>query len=195
MGKVGVIQGKGINDVVWPVYTKVGGKYITEPSYVCFKNMYKRCYHKSEHEYHPLYLGCEVSDEWINYSVFHEWFKDRYKPGYQLDKDILIPGNKIYSPETCVMIPQSLNKFITDRVSARGEWPLGVYLHRPTGKFRAQCSNPFNNKREHIGLFIDAHEAHLAWKRRKHELACQYADQLQDDLLAEALRSKYRGDI
>ena len=111
--------------------------------------------------------------------------------GKQLDKDILCVGNKIYSPETCAFVDITTNHFTTDRKSGRGNWPLGVDLHSASTKFRAQCSNRILGYSEHLGYFDCPNKAHLAWKRRKHELACQLADLQSDSRVAAALRIRY----
>jgi hypothetical protein len=109
----------------------------------------------------------------------------------QLDKDVLVPGNKVYSPFTCVFLPRHLNLFMTDSGAARGKWPIGVSWYKSRGKLRAICCNPFTGANEYLGLFSCPNEAHEAWRRRKHELACQYADQQTDPRIAAALRSRY----
>lgn len=109
----------------------------------------------------------------------------------ELDKDLIIPGNKIYSPETCAFVTPELNKFLTERSSARGDWPLGVQWSKSSRKFITHCNNPFSSKEEYLGLFDCPEEAHVAWRKRKHELALIYASQQADPRIAEALSIRY----
>jgi len=111
--------------------------------------------------------------------------------GKALDKDLLVKGNKLYSPETCVFIPESLNCFILESEANRGEYPIGVYWDKEANKYKAQCNNPFTRKKESLGRFLDPNEAYLAWKAKKHEHALRYADQQTDSRIAEALRTRY----
>jgi len=111
--------------------------------------------------------------------------------GNELDKDIIVVGNKVYSPDTCAFISQATNIFTIDSSAARGKWPIGVSFNSRDGKFQAQCGNPITKKRESIGYFSCPDKAHLAWKKRKHELACQLADMQSDIRVAEALRLRY----
>lgn len=111
--------------------------------------------------------------------------------GKQLDKDLLVKGNKFYSPENCVFVDRVTNSFTIDRGANRGVWPLGVSFDKRDVKFRAQCSNPFTKKNENLGYFTCSDEAHQAWKKRKHELACQLADLQTDKRVAAALRTRY----
>ena len=77
--------------------------------------MYNRCYSKAFQESHPWYKGCTVCDEWLDpehgLGRFAKWCNENYyivegEGTTQLDKDILIPGNKIYSPDTCIFVPK-----------------------------------------------------------------------------------------
>jgi hypothetical protein len=113
--------------------------------------------------------------------------------GKQLDKDLLGAENKEYGPNNCVFVPQIVNSFLIGRCNGCGEFPLGVTSNKKVRKFIAQCWNPFTTKREHLGYFDCPNQAHLAWKRRKHELACQLADSehVTDERVAQALRTRY----
>ena len=85
----------------------------TIKSYSVWTSMLKRCYSDKCQKKQPTYKGCCVCEEWLNYSNFKKWFNDNYYEieGEQmnLDKDILVKGNKIYSPETCVFVPKKIN--------------------------------------------------------------------------------------
>ena len=155
--------------------------------------MLRRCYSSKYQENRPTYAGCAVTPEWHSFSVFRQWMINQDWNGKDLDKDILKPGNKIYGPDTCVFVSARLNGFILDCAAARGKWPIGVRRHDILGKFEARCRNPFTGKRDHIGYFKDAEEAHKAWRKRKHALACDYADQQTDPRIANALRNRYAG--
>ena len=81
--------------------------------YVIWDNMVQRC--KS----HINYTDIVVCEEWLNFSNFTEWMESNYNPetmqGWHLDKDILVKGNKIYSPKTCCFVPQEINKTFTTK--------------------------------------------------------------------------------
>lgn len=112
--------------------------------------------------------------------------------GKHLDKDVLVLGNKHYSPETCAFIDHRLNSFITSDIQApRGSLAVGVSWRHKNQRFQARCVNPFTQKRESLGLFPTEAEAHEAWRKRKHELACQYATLQTDPRVADALTRRY----
>ena len=111
--------------------------------------------------------------------------------GKSLDKDIISPGSKLYSPDTCAFVLKATNNFVIASDASRGEYPTGVYLSKPTGKYLAQCNNPFTRKQESLGYFLTPEEAHEAWRKRKHELAQLVAARESDLRIVEALKKKY----
>lgn len=193
------VYGVGINDAVHNIvkFAIVGGKRKQVwlcPFYSTWRGMLKRCYCKKEHQRYPTYKCCSVCDEWLIFSNFKAWMEKQDWEGKHLDKDLLVINNKCYSPDHCIFVDHKINIFVTDSGGARGEYMIGVSWHKASGKFRASCGNPFTGRYEHLGLFTDELEAHLAWKARKHELACELADSdlVTDERLAEALRNRYK---
>jgi len=140
-----LVCGVGFNDS--DVVTKC------DPFYSRWKGMLVRCYSAKYHAKRPTYIGCTVCDEWLTFSNFKSWMEKQDWKGKELDKDILVIGNKLYSPELCVFVTKLTNSFILDRASSRGSYPLGVYFDKKEGKIRAICKNPFSGKCEHLGYF------------------------------------------
>jgi hypothetical protein len=108
-----------------------------------------------------------------------------------LDKDIIVPGSKLYSPDTCAFVRATTNLFVTASDACRGDYPIGVDFHKPTGKYRAQCGNHFSGKNENLGYYSTPEEAHEAWRKRKHELAQLVAAKESDPRVVEALKKRY----
>jgi hypothetical protein len=155
--------------------------------YNVWLHMINRCNLGSRsQQVNSTYVGCEVTDEWRNYDNFHGWlmsnkyFNMRCANGhwYQLDKDLKIRGNKLYSPETCLFIPRSINTFLTKRNKLRGEYLIGVYKY--ANKYRAMISNPLTGKNEHIGLFESEIDAFNAYKDRKENISRVLAINLKE---------------
>lgn len=96
-------------------------------------DMIKRVKSERYLEKYPSYEGCSVSDEWKRSSDFKRWMSSQIWEGLELDKDILFPGNKVYSSKTCCFVPKYLNYLFLARDSCRGEYPLGV-KQRPLDK-------------------------------------------------------------
>ena len=199
-----LVYGVGVNDLGYMTQikeevTKNGGKRIWKTVFLCkyytaWKNMLKRCYSKKYLESRPSYTGTSVCSEWLSATAFKKWMEKQDWHGKCLDKDIIVPGSRLYSPETCAFVLTATNLFVTARDSSRGEYPIGVHLFKPTGKYRAQCENPFTGKNEHLGLFLSQEEAHEAWRKRKHELAQLVAARESDPRVVEALKKRYSFD-
>lgn len=188
------VFGVAINDVSPVTHSTTGGRSQPIPSYRRWQNMLNRCYNKSELIRFPTYQGCSVCNEWLRFSKFHDWYNSQYKEeGWHLDKDIILPGNKVYSPETCVFVSSRLNGFVHENKRTQGKYMLGVTWHKRIKKFHAQCTDPFPEYpiRISIGYFDDELEAHIEWRKTKHDLACKYADIVHDQRLAKALRERY----
>ena len=195
-----LVCGVGFNDADYVVQKReaiiVTGKQSRKivwfcPYYRTWKSMLNRCYSTKFHERQPTYKGCSVSEEWLTFSVFKNWMEKQDWQDNQLDKDLLIEGNKVYSPETCVFVSGMVNSFTVDGGASRGEWPIGVYWDKGSNKFKSQCRNPITNKKEYLGLFTCEQEAHQAWVRRKMELAKELAAIQTDPRVAEALINRY----
>ncbi len=154
-------------------------------TYYVWKNMIQRCYCHETQIKHPTYKDCTVCPEWHDYQVFAEWYTNHeyYGLGYQLDKDLLNQGNKIYSPDTCCLVPKELNILLNDSAKARGEYPQGVSFHKKSGKYCAQIN--INGKRKHIGLFICPDKAYIAYKVAKEHYVKQKANEWRDRIAPE----------
>lgn len=198
-----LIYGIGINDAKYSIsikkeLEKVNGKRRREvvwqcPYYFKWTDMLRRCYSEKFKHKHTTYKDCTVCQEWLTFSTFRKWMETQDWINKDLDKDILILGNKEYAPDKCVFIEQKVNKFLTDRVNNRGEYLIGCYWNKERGKFQAGCNNIFSGKLEYLGRFDTEIEAHLAWKKRKHELAFQLADSeyVTDERVRRRLRTRY----
>lgn len=188
------VHGVGINDADYVVQRNVvvDGKRKQEwrcPYYSAWAEMLKRCYSETYHKKRPTYIGCTITEEWETFTNFKVWMEAQDWDGKQLDKDLLVKGNKEYSPSTCVFVTRAVNLFMTDRGADRGDLPLGVSRNR--GKYIAYCSNPFTKKQECLGLFSCPEEAHTAWKAKKAEHAKSLAEEQTDERVKKALLERY----
>lgn len=186
-----LVYGIGLNDADYAVGPKIDGRQIICPFYRVWRSMIERCYDHKSHAKYPTYICCSVCPEWLRFSAFKAWMEAQEWQGKALDKDLLIPGNKIYSPAACAFVDPSINSFLTDSAAIRGKFPIGVNLNKPAKKYQASCNNQFIKKKEHLGLFDCPVKAHEAWRARKHELACQLADKQTDQRIANALRTRF----
>lgn len=100
--------------------------------------------------------------------------------GYRwaIDKDILVKGNKIYSPETCYLVPQNVNCVLLKREADRGKYPIGVT--ECEWGFEASCHNPFINRSEELGCYATPEKAFEVYKKYKENIIKQVAQQEYD---------------
>lgn len=78
-----------------------------------------RCYSEDRVIKFPSYRDCTVHEDWHNFQNFAKWFEENYIEGWHLDKDILVPGNKIYGPDTCCFVPQEINNNFVKRLKRK----------------------------------------------------------------------------
>jgi len=134
--------------------------------YAYWHQMMNRCYASFYNI--EAYKYCTVCEEWHNYQVFAKWYDENYYEVQNevmcLDKDILIKGNKIYSPETCVFVPQYINTLFIKTLERKNELPIGVVLDKNKNRkkrYRASADKIF------IGMFETPEEAFNGYKNVK----------------------------
>ena len=141
-----LVYGVGVNDLdyrtrVYEYVTEDGGKKVRKPVFICkyyaaWKRMLERCYSKKFLESNPSYNGTSVCSEWLSATAFKKWMEQQDWQDKCLDKDIIVPGNRLYSPETCAFVTNATNSFVTASDASRGDYPIGVDLHKRAGKYR-----------------------------------------------------------
>lgn len=149
--------------------------------YNLWSGMMTRCYNPKYHQNKPTYVGVEVCDSWLHMDNFADWCQHQigYKSeGFQLDKDILVKGNKLYCPELCVFVPTEINSQLTKANSRRGDYPIGVSWHKGHEKFMA-CLR-VDKKTKHLGYFTDVTKAFEAYKVAKENYLKVLADKYRD---------------
>lgn len=172
---------------IGPYTSRVNGEQLT--SYKRWKEMLNRCYNTNNSEYRNYgEIGVIVCEEWHNFQNFAKWWEENC-PGdeYVLDKDILIKGNKIYSPETCCFVPKEVNTLFTNRKHERGEYPIGVRLKEK--KFIAQIN--YMGTKIHLGSFDSPEEAFIAYKTSKEKCIKEYADKYRNCISKDVYEALY----
>lgn len=185
-----LVHGVAVNDADYNVARVVEGKLVTCKLYKSWVDMVGRCFSARIKENNKTYLECTLCNEWLSFTAFREWAESQDWHGKQLDKDLLVDGNKHYSPETCVFISRELNSALTYFKTTKNK-KTGAFFHRRIGKFTAACKNPFTRKLEHIGVFDDENSAHKAWLNRKREIFIEMATAETDLRISDAIRAKF----
>lgn len=178
-----------MSNFFYGVGTNSRGKYKTAGldgkrarAYGTWKNMLRRAYCPKAHAKWPAYVGCSVTDEWLEYQNFAKWFENHEysNRGYHLDKDLLTPGNKIYAPDRCAFVPQQLNNLLLDSGAIRGQYRQGVSFHKGKSKFRADIR--IGGKPKGLGDYDNELEAYRAYKKAKEEHVKSMANHWRDDI-------------
>lgn len=165
------VYGVGITGCKYPI--SIDCKLTIE--YDAWKQMLRRCFSNKEKERIPAYKVVTCCDEWLLYENFYAWLHsqpnfDKWANStrWALDKDILMKGNKTYSPDACCLIPQNVNCLFLKREAERGDYPIGV-SYRNDG-FVASCHDPFTNRREELGSYSTPTRAFQAYKEYKEDI-------------------------
>lgn len=174
--------------------------------YRTWSDMLKRCYDPYYINKHLTYIDAYVCNEWHNFQNFAKWYEENYyecnNERMNLDKDILIKGNKIYSPETCIFVTEKINKLFIKSDLTRGKYPLGVN-EKYSGnilKLYVNCSiSDEKNKRKEkfLGYFpLDKpFQAFTAYKNFKENYIKQVADEYKDLIPKELYEAMYNYKI
>jgi hypothetical protein len=188
-GKAGsrLVHGVGYNDGKYS--SKDGNK--TAYIYGKWQRMLERCYNDKSLIVKPTYIGCSVSDSFKEYTLFHEWYITQIGSEYQdwqLDKDLLIRNNKVYSEEYCVLLPKDINTLIIKNDARRGDWPIGVSKHKRDGTYSATC-NYGKKIQKYLGSFDTPLQAFLCYKKAKEAYIKQVAEQYKSQIDPRAYKA------
>ena len=166
-------------------------------SYKCWCRMLSRCYSAKLQEKYQTYKGCYVCDNWLYYPNFKKWYDENYyeidSKTSHLDKDILIKGNKIYSPATCIFVPSFINALFIKSQNSRGKLPIGVSYHKDSKKYIAQLGVSKDGKStvKHLGCFNTINEAFEVYKQAKEDYIKEVADEYKDIIPFELYKAMY----
>lgn len=139
-------------------------------AYAVWTDMLRRVYAPPEEFVRRVYEGTSVHSHWHNFQNFAHWYYRKLEPfgvvdfKWHLDKDLLVPGNRQYGPETCCVIPHTINVLFTDHAFGRGNYPLGVSSQN--GR-RFQTVMTTSGKYTFVGSYETIAEAQLAYWKRK----------------------------
>lgn len=149
-----------------------------------------RCYCEKTQEKNPSYIGCNVSEDWLTYSKFKadvEKMVGYDKEGWELDKDVLIEGNKTYSFETCLFLPKEINSVFKQPTLSKKGLPTGIlpYTSKKGVRYRAYCSAGNKGVRVYIGSFETLGDAENAYLRAKYDGIVRLCEKYSSDLSLE----------
>jgi len=184
--------------------TLYGIGFLGEGKYTCddiwydhWRAMIERVNIKNNN-FHRTYADVTIYEEWYNYQNFAKWAEENYyitqNIRMELDKDILLKGNKTYNPDVCVFVPQPINTLFVKADKSRGNLPIGVYWHERDQEYRAQCSYITDNgtrKNKWLGGYNNPEDAYLAYKKFKESHIKEIADRYKEYIPEELYKALY----
>jgi hypothetical protein len=160
--------------------SKINNKKTKE--YQTWHGMLVRCFDEKFKEKCPSYKDVTCCKEWLLFENFYEWLHsqenfEKWLNGekWNVDKDILVKGNRIYMSERCCLVPCNVNNLFVKKNKNRGNLPIGVT--KRNNRFFAQCSNFSGEGHEGLGYHIDSIDAFMTYKNRKEEIIKQVAQE------------------
>ena len=197
-----------VTDLLAPNFSGVGfrgvGEYKTmingvRPQYyIRWAGMISRCYADAGRKANPSYSESVIESKWYNLQNYAEWYVNHpYRnDSWEIDKDILVKGNKIYSEDTCVFVPKYINTMFTKCDKWRGDLPIGVHRVGKTECYKMMCGDG-TPKRVVISGFKTPEDAFYAYKGTKENVIKMYAEKYKDNLEPRAYKAllNYQVDI
>ena len=167
------VSGYGIKGIKYPTRDEMNTKkYALE--YLTWCNMLKRSVDKKYEDKFPSYKEVSCDPRWQYYENFYEWMHEqenfeklKEQNDMNLDKDILIKGNKLYSPDLCTLVPRRINNLLLKSDAIRGQYPMGVHYYPRNKKYGAVEGSRDNQR--FLGLCDTIEEAFMKYKEAKEQ--------------------------
>jgi len=191
-----LVYGAGTNDAPYATQPMLSGTRVKCPYYTVWDNMLKRVYYAKFIIRQPCYVGTSIHKPWLSFMAFRAWMETQQWQNKVLDKDLIDPGNKHYSPLNCCFIEQSLNNLMTINKRTKGKYPAGVTWNNNNKQFVARLS--IDTKRVYLGDFVTEQLASNAYLEAKANHIIDIAYQQQDVRLKAGLllhATKLMGEI
>ena len=171
--------------------------------YYTWNDILRRCYSEKFHKKRTTYMGCKVCKEWLNFQNFADWYYKNYYTvegqRMDLDKDILVKHNKIYSPDTCIYVPQTINTLFVKCNKSRGESVIGVSYYKRDNVYLSRCNmiNPETGKSKikYLGSYKTEHEAFEVYKYYKEKNIKMVADYFKKYIPYKLYKVLYRYEV
>lgn len=177
------VYGVGVVGTRYKTHILINDKNVVVDQYRLWRGILERSYSIKSKRKYPAYKDCTVSENFKQYEYFYEWCNRQIgfgNQGWQLDKDLLVKGNKVYSEDNCVFLPRELNNILTKREAFRGDYPIGVSYYKATGLFKSSVS--LNGFLKCLGYYETPEEAFLVYKKAKEEFIKEQANKWKDQI-------------
>lgn len=166
--------------------------------YALWKRMMQRCYDSNIHKTNPTYIDCTVTEEWHNFQNFAKWIDDNYyefeEEKMHLDKDILVKGNKVYSPDTCIFVPARINTLFIKSDGNRNSY-IGVSYRKDRERYNVRLRR--DGRKIFLGDYNNPEDAFEVYKEYKEAYIKQMAERYKESIPNTLYNAmiKYKVDI
>ncbi len=166
-----------------------GNKYKTKEDgthtkdYSVWRGILNRVFEPEKHNNTRSYKEVAIAEEWLFFDNFVEWlhsqenyekWKNDKEYKWDIDKDILSNlNNKIYSPETCCLVPAYINRGLIRQIEDSRDLPIGVY--KQDNKYFCQLE-----KKKYFDTIQEAETAYKEYKNRHRKEVAELAYQKGD---------------
>ena len=147
-----------------------------------WKDMIMRTTDSWYKEIKPTYKDCTVSENFKGFNYFHDWCLQQRGYGlanFELDKDILIKGNKHYSEDTCCLVPKQINMLFIYPSDKKSNLPLGVSYNKSNGYY-VSCVSTCDGKI--VKYSKTPEEAFIKYKEDKENHIKSMANKFKDSI-------------
>lgn len=158
--------------------SRAGTKTPKTPEYSLWSGVLSRCYYRKTAGLHTAYEGVTVAECWHNFQNMAEWCQHQIgfgREGWDIDKDALVRGNKVYGPDTCCFLPQEINRMLSGILTG-----CAGYSVRKNGSYRVRCR--IDGKEVTIGHFTCKDKAFLAYKDVKEKEIKRLANKWKSEI-------------
>lgn len=187
-----LLHGHGINDMP----KRTSERFSQTKEYELWQGVISRCYSDSFQRKRPSYIGCSASENFKSFSYFYDWCHRQVgfgNSGWQLDKDLLFKGNRVYSEDNCIFIPIEINNLFGKQAKSKTNLPVGVIFHKGMGKFASKVK--CNSKDVYLGYFDNPEDAFNAYRDRKKIIITNMANKWKDQIDPRAYEAMINYDI
>ena len=176
----------GINDSKTPRTKTINRRRVWScPYYLVWKAMLERCYSPQKQKALKNYNGVTVCEEWLLFSTFQSWMKTQNWKKKRIDKDIIKPGNKLYSPETCCFVDDKINSLLTQTKNRKSDYAQGVCWDKYNRNYKTAMS--LYGVNTNLGGYDTEKEASQAYKKAKSSHILSVAKTISDQRIRDGL--------
>ena len=167
--------------------------------YQIWNKIFERCYITNRTNRQASYDDCDVCEEWHCFQNFADWYMDnKYDVENEklcVDKDILVHGNRIYSPTTCLLVPNRVNSLFAKSYAIRGDLPIGVSYYWYDSSRYLSSMKVDDRKTYQIGIFESPIDAFNAYKVEKEKYIKKVADDYKHIIPQNVYEAMYNYEI